>query len=41
LLRHARPNGAGLEVDGEPLTCERLKRIIEDVFADHESRAAT
>src|SRR3989441_3538360 len=36
LLRRARPNGAGLEVDGEPLTCERLKRIIEDVFADHE-----
>jgi Xaa-Pro aminopeptidase len=36
LLRRARPNGAGLEVDGEPLTCERLKRIIENVFADHE-----
>jgi Xaa-Pro aminopeptidase len=26
LLRRAQPNGAGLEVDGEPLTCERLKR---------------
>src|SRR6266576_3303737 len=36
LLRRARPNGAGLEVDGSPLTCERLKRLIEDVFADHE-----
>jgi Xaa-Pro aminopeptidase len=36
LLRRAQPNGAGLEVDGEPLTCERLKRAIEDVFADHE-----
>jgi Xaa-Pro aminopeptidase len=36
LLRRAQPNGAGLEVDGEPLTCERLKRVIEDVFADHE-----
>jgi Xaa-Pro aminopeptidase len=36
LLRRAEPNGAGLEVDGEPLTCERLKRVIEDVFADHE-----
>ena len=24
-----------LEVDGEPLTCERIKRVIEDVFADH------
>jgi Xaa-Pro aminopeptidase len=36
LLRHAQSNGAGLEVDGRPLTCERLKRVIEDVFADHE-----
>jgi Xaa-Pro aminopeptidase len=36
LLRRAQPNGAGLEVDGEPLTSERLKRVIEDVFADHE-----
>jgi Xaa-Pro aminopeptidase len=36
LLRKARPNGAGLEVDGEPLTCERIKRVIEDVFADHD-----
>jgi len=34
LLRRAQPNGAGLEVDGRPLTCERLKRVIEDVFAD-------
>src|SRR3954468_15061749 len=36
LLRRARPNGAGLELDGRPLTSERLKRVIEDVFADHE-----
>ncbi|CAN5169417.1 Xaa-Pro peptidase family protein [soil metagenome] len=36
LLRRAQSNGAGLEVDGEPLTCERIKRVIEDVFADHE-----
>jgi len=36
LLRRAQANGAGLEVDGEPLTCERIKRVIEDVFADHE-----
>src|SRR5256885_5276422 len=36
LLRDARPNGAGLEVDGKPLTCERIKRVIDDVFADHE-----
>ena len=35
LLRRAQQNGAGLEVDGEPLTCERIKRLIEDVFADH------
>jgi len=36
LLRRAQSNGAGLEVDGRPLTCERLKRVIEDVFADHD-----
>jgi Xaa-Pro aminopeptidase len=36
LLRTAQPNGAGLEVDGRPLTCERIKRVIEDVFADHD-----
>jgi Xaa-Pro aminopeptidase len=36
LMRRAQPNGAGLEVDGEPLTCERIKRVIEDVFADHD-----
>ncbi len=36
LLRAAQPNGAGLEVAGEPLTCERIKRVIEDVFADHD-----
>jgi Xaa-Pro aminopeptidase len=36
LLRRAQPNGGGLEVDGRPLTCERLKRVIEDVFADRE-----
>jgi Xaa-Pro aminopeptidase len=35
LLRRAQANGGGLEVDGEPLTSERLKRVIEDVFADH------
>ena len=32
LLRSAETNGDGLEVDGEPLTCERLKRVIEGVF---------
>jgi Xaa-Pro aminopeptidase len=32
LLRIARTNGAGLEVDGQPLTSERLKRTVEGVF---------
>jgi Xaa-Pro aminopeptidase len=36
LLRRAQQNGDGLEVDGKPLTSERIKRVIEDVFADHE-----
>jgi Xaa-Pro aminopeptidase len=36
LMRTAQANGAGLEVDGEPLTCERIKRAIEEVFADHD-----
>jgi Xaa-Pro aminopeptidase len=36
LLRRAQTNGGALEVDGAPLTCERIKRVIEDVFADHE-----
>jgi Xaa-Pro aminopeptidase len=34
LFRRAEQNGAGLTVDGEPLTSERVKREIEDVFAD-------
>ncbi len=36
LLRRAQPNGAGLEVDGEPLTSERLKHTIEHVFGEHD-----
>jgi Xaa-Pro aminopeptidase len=32
LLRAAKPNGGGLEVDGQPLTSGRLKRAIEGVF---------
>jgi Xaa-Pro aminopeptidase len=36
LLRRAQENGGGLEVDGKPLTSERIKRVIEDVFADHD-----
>jgi Xaa-Pro aminopeptidase len=36
LLRRAQQDGDGLEVDSRPLTSERIKRVIEDVFADHE-----
>jgi Xaa-Pro aminopeptidase len=35
LLRAATPNGDGIQVDGEPLTVERVKRAISDAFADH------
>jgi Xaa-Pro aminopeptidase len=35
LLRRAVAANGTLVVAGEPLTCERLKREIEDVFADH------
>ena len=36
LLRRAERNGAGLEIDGEPLTCERLKQVIETAFTRFE-----
>jgi Xaa-Pro aminopeptidase len=32
LLRRATPNGAGLEVDGEPLTVERVKVAMAEAF---------
>ncbi len=35
LLREARPNGERLELDGEPLTSERVKAAIRRVFIDH------
>jgi Xaa-Pro aminopeptidase len=35
LLRRATPNGSGLVVDGEPLTCERLKLAVEEAFNVH------
>ena len=35
LMRRASPNGGGLEVDGESLTSERIKSVIERVFAEH------
>jgi len=36
LLRSAETNGDGLEVDGEPLTCERVKHVIGGVFTRFE-----
>jgi Xaa-Pro aminopeptidase len=36
LLRAAKQNGAGLEVDGKPLTSEWLKRRIGEVFTGHD-----
>jgi Xaa-Pro aminopeptidase len=35
LLRRAKPNGAGLAVDGAPLTSERIKAAIMEVFVGH------
>ena len=35
LLRRARASNGTLEVDGEPLTSERLKRVVEHVFGEH------
>jgi Xaa-Pro aminopeptidase len=35
LLREASPNGSVLEVGGEPLTCERIKRAIMETFVEH------
>jgi Xaa-Pro aminopeptidase len=36
LLRRSSANGGGLEVDGESLTSERIKRAIEQVFSKHD-----
>ncbi len=36
ILRRAEQDDAGLEIDGEPLTCERLKQLIETVFTRFE-----
>ncbi|HSX22166.1 MAG TPA: Xaa-Pro peptidase family protein [Gaiellaceae bacterium] len=35
MLRNATVNGSGLMLDGEPLTCEWIKREIEAVFSEH------
>ena len=39
LLRRATSNGAGLELDGEPLTVERVKSAMAQTFAAHGSTA--
>jgi Xaa-Pro aminopeptidase len=39
LLRSARPNGDTLLLDGEVLTCERLKRAIGEVFTERDMMA--
>ena len=39
LLRRARPNGSGLVVDGEPLTCERIKLHAQRAFGEHGAGA--
>jgi Xaa-Pro aminopeptidase len=35
LLRSAEPSNGTLTVDGEPLTCERVKARVEQVFSEH------
>ena len=39
LLRRAEPNGGALEVDGEPLTSERIKMALERAFSEHDCSA--
>jgi Xaa-Pro aminopeptidase len=39
LLRRATGNGSGLEVDGEPLTVERVKAAMAEAFARHGTTA--
>jgi Xaa-Pro aminopeptidase len=39
LLRRAKPNGAGLSLDGEPLTVERVKAAMSQTFAAHGATA--
>ncbi len=40
LLRRARENGHGLEVDGEPLTSERVKAAIRHAFVERGATCA-
>ncbi len=37
-LRRSEPGEGGRVLDGEPLTCERLKRLATDVFGEHGCR---
>jgi Xaa-Pro aminopeptidase len=39
LLRRASRNGGVLELDGEPLTCERIKLEVERAFGEHGAAA--
>jgi Xaa-Pro aminopeptidase len=39
LLRRAEPSNGVLRLDGEPLTCERLKMEIDRVFGEHGASA--
>src|SRR5262249_29202600 len=39
LLRQALPNGAGLEVEGEPLTVERVKLAMVEALVRHGTTA--
>ena len=39
LLRRAQPNGGALEVDGAPLTSERIKMALERAFSEHDCSA--
>ena len=39
LLRSAKPNGGGLQVDGEPLTSELIKRAISSAFLTNGASA--
>ena len=37
-LRRSEPGDGGRVLDGEPLTCERLKRLATDAFGEHGCR---
>jgi Xaa-Pro aminopeptidase len=39
MLRRAEPSNGVLRLDGEPLTCERLKMTIDRIFGEHGTSA--